>query len=189
MDAGNALFGTPAPRYSRLLMAACPAHIRAAPSHAARVLMALLWLAASLAYLTREQALPVGPGALSVSQMSGLMSLTAPSDHPDNNHLDSMEMPGEGAPAAVPEHPGSIPDQGVQHHQTHSANAPPLPSGSHQHAGHCPFCGAAAFALGAGVVPATLPLTSSLPVRRVLRLSAPTPLAAVHDARAPPFPA
>ena len=115
------------------------------------MLAALLWLAASFAYLTRQQDMPG-------MTMAGAAQIV----------MDQM-----------PDRPG----------MTHAAegdtvNPPHAPA--HDHAGHCPFCFTAAFALEslAFGVPFFSPDCAEPPVPE--RLAAPRVPAFHKDARAPP---
>ena len=166
---------------------------RLALTRSLRGLMALLWLAASLAYLTRDQAvltgtMVMGPGNALMNPMSGSASLGSAADA---HTTDQMEMPA-GPPAASshgPPQAKAASAQGRDLQQTHRANAPPAPSAPSHHAGHCPFCFTAAFALESAAVELPPVPPESVPAITVWHVAVPRLSAADFDARAPPFPA
>ncbi|WP_293911384.1 hypothetical protein [Deinococcus sp.] len=166
---------------------------RLALTRSLRGLMALLWLAASLAYLTRDQTvltgtMVMGPGSALTNLMSGSVPLGSAADA---HVTDQMEMPAgpPGADQGASRQAKSAPTQGRDLRQTHRANAPPAPSAPSHHAGHCPFCFTAAFALEAVAVASPPVQSESVPTVTVWPASAPRLSVADFDARAPPFPA
>jgi hypothetical protein len=125
-----------------------------------RWLLALLCLAASLAYLTRQVESQADSPMLSMAA-APLTSMPG---------MNMSDHAGVAAPQAPPLN-------------TAAPNAPPAP---HQHAGHCPFCFAAAFALEAQWV--TGPFRAAPMLTWVAPVYAhPDVLALRHaDSRAPP---
>lgn len=157
------------------------------------MLAALLWLAASFAFITRQQDMNMSV------PMPGMFGLgAAPSaDTPVSGGPGQAGQPAERAgPMTMPMNapvegagakPAASPNAQAGHDQ-HAANAPPAPAPhSDPHAGHCPFCFTVAFALAAFSVevlarpqPRAAERGSDLP-------TAPRPLVGYKRARAPPF--
>ena len=156
-----------------------------------RLLAALLWLIASFAFLTRQQDMLMPP------DMPGMVGMGARSPAgetvqtaPPAEHAEPMTIPmrASGTGPAGQAGEGAAPPHLQPGHGHHDANAPPapVPSGD-PHAGHCPFCFTAAFALEAFAVE----LLARPAPRRVAqdraRPAAPRPLVGHQRARAPPF--
>ncbi|AWN23248.1 hypothetical protein DKM44_08430 [Deinococcus irradiatisoli] len=132
-----------------------------------RVLAALLWLLASLAYLTREQDMH-GMAALAPD----MPMVAASTPHPATRKMPAMPFSPEAGAAR--------PRSGLQ------PDDPPAPP-QHDHAGHCPFCFASAFALEAFTANLTaLPLAERR-FTNTLRPRAGHLPTARPSARAPPF--
>jgi len=142
--------------------------------------LTLLCLLASFAYLTRQtetSTLGTMPG-MSAAQMA---------DMPGREQAFPAEVPA--GTAGEHDHPAPPAEQSVSPTQvdltTSAPNAPPVPA-DHNHAGHCPFCFTAAFALMAegATLSVTFSRTAMQPEARYVR-----PLLTVFshaDARAPP---
>ena len=156
-----------------------------------RSLAALLWLLASFAYLTRDQSMADMPGMISGPGMA-METAAFPAAEQATPQPAAAEQ--AQAMADMPEMARAAPETDQVHQPktaaaSHDANAPPaLPVPDHQrsHAGHCPFCFTAAFALEAG--PVRLPVlgaATSGPAP-VPTLHLPRPLPPRFRARAPP---
>ncbi len=145
-----------------------------------RCLAALLWLLASFAYLTRDQGMAEMPGMTSGPGMA-VETAGLPVAEQAQDMADMPEM-ARAAPETDQVH------QPQTAAASHQANAPPAPVPDHQrnHAGHCPFCFTAAFALEAGPVklPALGAATGEPAPAPTLHL--PRPLPPRFQARAPP---
>ncbi|WP_420596843.1 hypothetical protein [Deinococcus sp.] len=158
---------------------------RAARLRLQRWLAALLWLLASLAYITREQQM----GQMQAGQMPGMSAgmQVKPSQTVSEMEPIARQMAHGSPHANVHQHAApSGPDAATSEHASHDPNAPPAPT-QHNHAGHCPFCFTAAFALDGvalGVSPSS-PAQTEPPAAE--RLAAPRVSAFHKNARAPPF--
>jgi len=113
-------------------------------------LLALLCLAASFVYLTRQ----TEPNGMTVSKMAQMAAMPG---NGSNIQEFSMAMDGQMEPPfsvgqsehmALSSHRAQAAVPASPELTTSAPNAPPLPT-DHSHAGHCPFCFTAAFALRA----------------------------------------
>ncbi|AZI41449.1 hypothetical protein EHF33_00675 [Deinococcus psychrotolerans] len=163
-----------------------------------RTLAALLWLLASFAFMTRQQDMPASMD-MSGMLMGGTANQAAPlTEKPMTEpEMAQMDSPAEQAGQGVSHLPAAKPTAAqlstAHDHQTktHNANAPPAPTpdtpNQQGHAGHCPFCFTAAFALTAS--PVELPAPEYVQTAHQLASipTAPRPLLGSKRARAPPL--
>ncbi|TSA84683.1 hypothetical protein FNU79_10650 [Deinococcus detaillensis] len=163
-----------------------------------RTLAALLWLLASFAFMTRQQGMPASMD-MSGMLMGGAASQAAPlaekpMTEPETAQMDTpAEQAGHSVanlPAAKPT-AAQLPAAHDHHTKTHNANAPPAPTpdtpNQQGHAGHCPFCFTAAFALAAFSVELLAPEYVQTAHQLAHIPAAPRPLLGSKRARAPPL--
>ena len=156
-----------------------------------RMLAALLWLIASFAFLTRQQDMMM---PLDMPGMVGMRALLSAGETvrtpPPAERAEPMTMPmkGPGSRLEGPASENAAPPQAQTGHGHHDANAPPAPTPhGDTHAGHCPFCFTAAFALAAFSVELLARPAPRRMAQDRTRPAAPRPLVGHKRARAPPF--
>ena len=149
-----------------------------------RLLAALLWLAASFAYLTRDQQMAGMSGmAMAVGVQGGQVQQQEYGQDVQYSQHNQHHQTASGT-----HHPVQSVHENSEHaspdHLKPDANAPPT---QQNHAGHCPFCFTAAFALEGVTVGVSLAHSNQAEQTTAERLAAPRVSAFHEDARAPPF--
>ncbi|WP_161883615.1 hypothetical protein [Deinococcus alpinitundrae] len=156
-----------------------------------RMLAALLWLIASFAFLIRQQdmvPMTTMPGMVVMGTMSSAVETVQTA--PPAERAEPMQLPmnASGAGPAGQTGKRAAPPHVQPSHGQHDANAPPAPAPhSDTHAGHCPFCFTAAFALAVFSVELLAQPAPQRVAQDRARPAAPRLLAGHQRARAPPF--